>query len=147
MKLPKFMKTRARDEKQSTGRQMLITELQFQPHKNAAAIMNFDKSLYMTPKGLATMTPKLATDNSRQPAPNGRYVKSAQPKRLQRTPKCYVGANKIVATTQTTPISTYVNSNKTVQTATGLNNPTLNTPIVFKPIVSQFLLFFFKHLL
>ncbi len=134
MKLPKFMKgssTRSRDEKATAGRQLLITELQFQPHKNAAAIMNFDKSLYMTPKGLATLTPKFG--ENRQPAASGRYVKSAQPKRLQRTPKCAVGASK-PAPPAPTQITYY-----TVQKL-GMDS-TLTTPAVFRQLVSAFLPF------
>lgn len=119
MKLPKFMKSsssisragkRGGDEKNGGGRQILITELNFQPHKNAAAIMNFDKSLYMTPRGLNTA---MMTTPKPTAAAAGRYVKSAQTKRLQRTPKCYVSSSTATAAVSsrpqtTTPISSYM---------------------------------------
>lgn len=108
MKLPKFMSRGGPggDAKSGSGRQLLITDLQFQPHKNAAAIMNFDKSLYMTPKRLNfnAYTPVVSATTT--PA-SGRYAKSIQPKRLQRTPKCYVGTvNKANVTPIRASIST-----------------------------------------
>lgn len=150
MKLPKFIKSRSsnRDEKQqsqsSGGRQLLITELQFQPHKNAAAIMNFDKSLYMTPQRITTLTPKFAngaaTENARAQAPSGRFVKSAQPKRLQRTPKCYVNTPAAIVSSKLTsamPMDLFAVKQKPQQQqqATIYQN-LMATPTAFRSIVS-----------
>lgn len=119
MKLPKFMKSHKSESQKSSGRQLLITELNFQPHKNAAAIMNFDKSLYMTPRGLnkaMMMTPKLGTDNKPVVVANnygGRYVKSAQPKRLQNKPKAHAGSVAVQAKPINTPITQMLATTRT----------------------------------
>lgn len=162
MKLPKFIKgssslsRKNRDDKQSgggggaggTGRQLLITDLQFQPHKNAAAIMNFDKSLYMTPKSMATLTPKFDKQSTAISgggvAAGGRFVKSSQPKRLQRTSKCYVSAAVTTKLTTTNASSQHqlvptipINLFAAVKNPQQQSEDLMITPSVFRPIVSR----------
>jgi hypothetical protein len=156
MKLPKFIKTSAtraserQQNLQKSNRQLLLSELNFQPHKNAAAIMNFDKTLYMTPNRdlyqlKATSNQKLVSNsnNNNNNNSNGRYVKSAQPKRLQRTQRghaaggnyatrsvAFAGAN--ISYKLDLDISGLMPASKS-QTTTTTN--ALTTPLVFRTMV------------